>query len=281
MQGYLSICATPIGNLEDITLRVLRTLKEADYIAAEDTRQTIKLLNHFDIHTPMISYHKFNEEERSEQLIRMMQEGSHIALVSDAGTPGISDPGAVLVRKCYEAGVPVTSLPGASAVITALTLSGLMYSGFIFEGFLPQDKKELKETLDRFQNETRPVVFYEAPHRLKKTLAALLETLGDRRLILVKELTKKHEERVSGLISEHLRTLEEEPARGEHVLILEGIDQEQVKELKKARFEDLSLEEHMALYKDLPEKEAMKQVAKDLGISKREVYAKLKMNVAE
>ena len=149
MQGYLSICATPIGNLEDITLRVLRTLKEADYIAAEDTRQTIKLLNHFDIHTPMISYHKFNEEERSEQLIRMMQEGSHIALVSDAGTPGISDPGAVLVRKCYEAGVPVTSLPGASAVITALTLSGLMYSGFIFEGFLPQDKKELKETLDR------------------------------------------------------------------------------------------------------------------------------------
>ena len=281
MEGRLSVCATPIGNLEDITLRVLRTLKEADYIACEDTRQTIKLLNHFEISTPMISYHKFNEEERSAQLIRMMQEGSHIALVSDAGTPGISDPGAILIRRCYEAGVPVTSLPGASAVITALTLSGLDLRSFIFEGFLPTERKEADAVLARCANETRPVVFYEAPHRLKKTLTAMLEAFGDRRLVMVREITKKHEERIDGLLSDHLTRFEQAPPKGEFVLVLEGVSAQEQVEKEQQKWADLSIEEHMALYSSLPEKEAMKQVARDRGISKREVYAKLKMNVAE
>ena len=274
-EGRLSICATPIGNLEDITLRVLRTLKEADLIAAEDTRQTVKLLNHFEIETPMISYHKFNEQERTPQLIQMMQEGKHIALVSDAGTPGISDPGEVLIRACLDNKIPVTSLPGASAFVTALTLSGLSMRRFAFEGFLPTDKKEREAVLERLKTETRPVLFYEAPHHLKATLKVLLDAVGDRRIVTVRELTKKHEERREGRLSELLGYYEEDPPRGEFVLILEGTPEEEIEQKKREAFEGMTLREHMQLYSELSEKDAMKMVAKDLGISKREVYARL------
>ena len=275
MEGRLSVCATPIGNLEDITLRVLKTLKEADLIAAEDTRQTIKLLNHFEIQTPMISYHKFNEQERTPQLIRLMKEGRHIALVSDAGTPGISDPGEVLIRACLDEGVPVTSLPGASAFVTAMTLSGLPMRRFAFEGFLPTDKKEREKVAERLKNETRPVLFYEAPHHLVDTLEFFQRQLGDRHAVTVRELTKKHEERREGTLSELLRQYEEEPPRGEFVIILQGADEEMLKQQERKRFDGLSLTEHLRLYKDLPEKEAMKKVAKDRGISRRDVYAGL------
>ena len=276
MEGRLSICATPIGNLEDITLRVLRTLKEADLIAAEDTRQTIKLLNAYEIETPMISYHKFNEATRAPQLVEMMQEGKHIALVSDAGTPGISDPGETLIRLCYEAGVPVTSLPGPSAFVTAMTLSGLSMRHFIFEGFLPTDKKEQQALLDSLKEETRPVIFYEAPHHLQRTLELLGSAVGDRRVVTVRELTKKHEERRIGTIPELLAAYEEESPRGEFVIIVEGADPAVLKQEAEKRWEDLSIEEHMALYPDLPEKEAMKRVAKERGIRKQDVYAALK-----
>ena len=276
MEGRLSICATPIGNLEDITLRVLRTLKEADLIAAEDTRQTIKLLNAYEIETPMISYHKFNEATRGPQLVQMMQEGKHIALVSDAGTPGISDPGETLIRLCYEAGVPVTSLPGPSAFVTAMTLSGLAMRHFIFEGFLPADKKEQQALLASLKEETRPVIFYEAPHHLQRTLEVLGTAVGDRRVVTVRELTKKYEERKIGTIQELLKAYEEEPPRGEFVIIIEGADPEVLKQEAEKRWEDLSIEEHMALYPELPEKEAMKRVAKERGIRKQDVYAALK-----
>ncbi|MBR2264007.1 MAG: 16S rRNA (cytidine(1402)-2'-O)-methyltransferase [Firmicutes bacterium] len=276
MEGRLSICATPIGNLEDITLRVLRTLKEADLIAAEDTRQTIKLLNAYDIETPMISYHKFNEQTRGPQLVQMMQEGKHIALVSDAGTPGISDPGETLIRLCYEAGVPVTSLPGPSAFVTAMTLSGLHMRRFIFEGFLPTDKKELQALLDSLRTETRPVLFYEAPHHLTRTLETLRTAVGDRRVVTVRELTKKHEERCCGTIAELLAAYEKEPPRGEFVIIVDGADPEMLRQEEEKRWEDLSIEEHMALYPELPEKEAMKRVARERGIRKQDVYAALK-----
>lgn len=276
MEGKLSICATPIGNLEDITLRVLRTLKEADLIAAEDTRQTIKLLNAYDIETPMISYHKFNETTRAPQLIQMMQEGRHIALVSDAGTPGISDPGETLIRLCYEAGIPVTSLPGASAFVTAMTLSGLPMRHFIFEGFLPTDKKEQQALLASLAEETRPVLLYEAPHHLVRTLETLRGAVGDRRVVILRELTKKHEERRCGTVEELIQAYTEEPPRGEFVLIIEGADPEALRKEAEQRWEEMSIEEHMALYADLPEKEAMKRVAKDRGIRKQDVYAALK-----
>ncbi len=276
MEGHLSVCATPIGNLEDITLRVLNTLREADLIAAEDTRHTKKLLNHFEIETPLISYHQHNEKERAPQLIQMMLEGKHIALVSDAGTPAISDPGQVLVHECHKAGVRVTSLPGPCAFVTALSLSGMPSRRFIFEGFLPTAKKEQIELLENLKEETRTVMFYEAPHRLGKTLELMAQVLGERRLATVRELTKHYEEIREDLLSGHIAYYSEHEPKGEFVLILEGVSEDVLEEKKQQQWSEMTLEEHMALYKHLSEKDAMKQVAKDRGVSKRDIYAQLK-----
>lgn len=277
MQGKLYLCATPIGNLEDITFRVLRTLKEVDLIAAEDTRNSLKLLNHFDIHTPMTSYHEYNKIEKAEVLIRKMQEGVNVALITDAGTPGISDPGEDLVRMCYEAGIEVTSLPGPAACITALTLSGLGTRRFAFEAFLPSDKKERQAVLKELVNETRTIVLYEAPHRLVKTLKELLEAFGNRKMTLCRELTKKHETAFVSTIEDLLMYYETQEPKGECVLVIEGKSRAALVEEERARFEELSVEEHMEQYlsQGMEKKEAMKAVAKDRGVSKRDIYQAL------
>lgn len=277
MQGKLYLCATPIGNLEDITLRVLRTLKEVDLIAAEDTRNSIKLLNHFQIKTPMTSYHEYNKIEKAYQLVEKMQQGQNIALITDAGTPGISDPGEELVRICQEAGISITSLPGAAACITALTMSGLPTRRFAFEAFLPKDKKERTRILSSLEQETRTIILYEAPHHLKKTLEELLKALGDRKITLCRELTKKYETAFPTTISGAISYYEGQEPRGEFVLVIQGKDQQQLIREQQQSWETLSLEEHMQHYENqgIPRKEAMKQVAKDRGISKREVYGKL------
>ncbi len=277
MSGTLYLCATPIGNLEDMTLRVLRVLKEVDVIAAEDTRNSIKLLNHFDIHTPMTSYHEFNKIEKAHQLVEQLLQGKNIALITDAGTPGISDPGEELVKIAYEAGVKVTSLPGASAVVTALTLSGLSTRRFAFEAFLPKDKKLRKAVLEEMNRETRTIVMYEAPHHLKATLKELLAALGDRKITLCRELTKKFEEADRTRISEAIAYYEEHDPRGEYVLVIEGRDRKELEEEEQKAWEKMSLQEHMELYENqgIAHKEAMKLVAKDRGISKRDVYKQL------
>ena len=277
MQGKLYLCATPIGNLEDITFRVLRTLKEVDLIAAEDTRNSIKLLNHFDIHTPMTSYHEYNKIEKAEVLIRKMQEGCNVALITDAGTPGISDPGEDLVRMCYEAGIEVTSLPGPAACITALTLSGLSTRRFAFEAFLPSDKKERQAVLTELVDETRTIILYEAPHRLLKTLRELRDTLGNRKMTLCRELTKKHETAFASTIDDILKFYETQEPKGECVLVIEGRSRTELLAEERARFEELSIEEHMQQYLDqgMDKKEAMKAVAKDRGVSKRDIYQAL------
>lgn len=277
MAGKLYLCATPIGNLEDITLRVLRVLKEVDLIAAEDTRNSIKLLNHYEIKTPMTSYHEFNKIEKAYQLVEKLQEGMNIALITDAGTPGISDPGEELVKIAYEAGIEVTSLPGPAACITALTLSGLSTRRFAFEAFLPKDKKERKRILEELQKETRTIILYEAPHHLIKTLEELREALGNRRITLCRELTKKYEEGQRTTIDEVLEYYKDKEPRGEYVLVMEGKTKEEVEEERKKEWEPLSLEEHMQLYeqKGISHKEAMKLVAKDRGVSKRDIYQAL------
>lgn len=274
MPGKLYLCATPIGNLEDITFRVLRTLKEVDLIAAEDTRNSIKLLNHFEIKTPMTSYHEYNKIDKAYQLVEKLKAGQNIALITDAGTPGISDPGEDLVRICYESGIEVTSLPGACACVTALTLSGLPTRRFCFEAFLPREKKERAAVLDALKTETRTIILYEAPHHLKKTLAELLETLGDRKLTLCRELTKKHETVKVTTLSEAIAYYEENEPRGEYVLVLEGKSMEALAEEARQSFEAMSLEEHMTFYEEqgIPRKDAMKLVAKDRGVSKRDIY---------
>lgn len=274
MAGKLYLCATPIGNLEDITFRVLRTLKEVDLIAAEDTRNSIKLLNHFEIKTPMTSYHEYNKIDKAYQLVDKLREGKNIALITDAGTPGISDPGEELVKFCYEAGIEVTSLPGPAACITALTMSGLSTRRFCFEGFLPMDKKEREVVLERLKKETRTTIFYEAPHRLEKTLKVLFDAVGNRRLTICKELTKRHEKKWLTTLEEAIAWYGENDARGEYVLVLEGIDQRVLEEEKQASWESMSIEDHVALYesKGQTKKEAMKSVASDRGMTKREVY---------
>jgi len=275
MMGKLYLCATPIGNLEDITLRVLRTLKEVDLIAAEDTRNSIKLLNHFDIHTPMTSYHEYNKIEKAYYLVNKLKAGENIALITDAGTPGISDPGEDLVRICYEEGVEVTSLPGAAACITALTMSGKPTRRFAFEAFLPRDKKERAEILEELKTESRTIIIYEAPHHLVKTLGELKDTLGgDRRITVTKELTKKHETKLPFTLDEAIAYYTENDPKGEFVLVLEGVDKNVLKEEEQKKFEEMTLEEHMAIYENqgIARKEAMKLVAKDRGISKRDVY---------
>ena len=281
MAGKLYLCATPIGNLEDITFRVVRTLKEVDVIAAEDTRNSIKLLNHFEIKTSLTSYHEFNKYDKAKVLVSRMLGGENIALITDAGTPGISDPGEELVRQCYEAGVEVTSLPGAAACVTALTLSGLSTRRFAFEAFLPADKKEKAAILEELKSETRTIIIYEAPHRLKKTIAELLSVLGKRKLTAVKELTKLHENVFLTTFEEALDYYEENEPRGEFVLVIEGRKIEELKKEKEASFQEMDINEHMKLYLDkgMDKKEAMKAVAVDRGIPKREVYKMLLTHV--
>ena len=276
--GTLYLCATPIGNLEDITYRVLRTLKEVDLIAAEDTRNSIRLLNHFEIKTPMTSYHEYNKIDKAYQLVAKMREGKNIALITDAGTPGISDPGEDIVRICYEEGIPVTSLPGAAACITALTMSGLPTRRVAFEAFLPKDKKEHQAVLEELKTETRTIIIYEAPHHLVRTLQELSDTLGgDRRLTICRELTKRHEEKLQMTLTDSLSYYEVNEPRGEYVLIIAGRSREEMKKEEQAGWEALSLEEHMAHYESqgIDRKEAMKRVAKDRGVSKRDIYQAL------
>ena len=278
MAGKLYLCATPIGNLEDITYRVLRTLKEVDLIAAEDTRNSIKLLNHFEIKTPMTSYHEFNKIDKAYTLVDKLREGKNIALITDAGTPGISDPGEDLVRICYEEGIEVTSLPGPAACITALTMSGLATRRFAFEAFLPRDKKERVQILGQLANETRTMIIYEAPHRLVRTLEELQGVLGsDRRLTVCKELTKRYEQKMQTTFGDALRYYAENEPRGEYVLVIEGKSFEKIAEEEKKSWESMTLEEHMQVYESqgVDHKEAMKLVAKDRGISKRDVYQAL------
>lgn len=277
MAGTLYLCATPIGNLEDITFRVLRTLKEADLIAAEDTRNSIKLLNHFEIKVPMTSYHEFNKIEKAYYLLDKLREGKNIALITDAGTPGISDPGEELVKICCEEGIRVVSLPGAAACITALTASGLSSRRFAFEAFLPRDKKQRGVLLDELKGETRTIVLYEAPHHLLHTLEDLYQALGNRKISVCRELTKKHEEIIRSSIQDMLDFYREQEPRGEYVLVIEGKSYEDIENEKKEEWLQMDLEEHMRLYeeKGASHKEAMKKVAADRGISKREVYQML------
>ncbi len=281
MAGKLFLCATPIGNLEDITYRVLKTLEEVDLIAAEDTRHSIKLLNHFQIKTPMTSYHEYNKVDKARYLVEQMLSGVNVALITDAGTPGISDPGEELVRQCYEAGVEVTSLPGPAACITALTMSGLSTRRFCFEAFLPaekSDKKERLRILEELKGETRTIIVYEAPHHLTKTLKDLREALGgSRRITVCRELTKKYETAWQTTLDGAVSRYEEEEPKGEFVLVIEGKSLDEIREEKVRSWEEMSVEDHMALYEGqgMDRKEAMKQVAKDRGVSKREIYQML------
>ena len=280
MSGKLYLCATPIGNLEDITLRVLRILKEVDLIAAEDTRNSIKLLNHFDIKTPMTSYHEYNKIEKAYTLIEKMRSGLNVALITDAGTPGISDPGEELAAMCCDAGIEVTSLPGPSACLTALTLSGLPTRRFAFEAFLPSDKKERKSVLEELKDETRTIILYEAPHHLVGTLQELRETLGNRKMTLCRELTKKHETAFRSTIDDVLDFYRQEKPLGECVLVIEGKSRQAIQEENRASWEEISIETHMAMYENqgISRKESMKMVAKDRGVAKRDIYQYLLEN---
>ena len=277
MSGKLFLCATPIGNLEDVTFRVLRTLKEVDVIAAEDTRNSIKLLNHFEIKTPMTSYHEYNKIEKGHYLVELMQQGQQVALITDAGTPGISDPGEELVAMCHEAGIPVTSLPGPAACITALTISGLSTRRFAFEAFLPSDKKEKAAVLEELKDETRTTILYEAPHRLVRTLEELYQALGERRVTVCRELTKKHETAFLTTLSGALAYYQENDPKGECVIVMEGRSRKEMEEEKQQQWETMPLEEHMKIYEDqgMSRKEAMKAVAKDRGVSRRDIYQQL------
>ncbi len=277
MSGTLYLCATPIGNLQDMTERVLLTLKEVDLIAAEDTRNSIRLLNHFEIRTPMTSYHEYNKVEKAHYLVDQLLTGKNIALITDAGTPAISDPGEVLVAECQKAGVPVTSLPGCCACVTALTLSGLSTRRFCFEGFLPTDKKEKVFVLEELARETRTMILYEAPHHLKRTLSELLETLGERRITLCRELTKKFETIMPTTLEGAADYYEENEPKGEYVLVIEGKSRKEIEEEQQKSWESMSIEEHMAFYEKqgIDRKSAMKKVAADRGVGKREIYQAL------
>lgn len=274
MTGTLYLCATPIGNLEDMTFRVIRTLKEVDLIAAEDTRNSIKLLNHFEIQTPMTSYHEYNKYEKGRKLVEKLLEGQDIALITDAGTPGISDPGEELVKMCYESGISVTSLPGAAACITALTISGLSTRRFAFEAFLPSDKKEREQILKEMETETRTMIVYEAPHRLVKTLKLFLERLGNRKITVCRELTKRHETALAVTLEEAVAHYEANPPKGECVLVIEGKSREEAREEERKQWEEMTIEDHMEVYtkQGMEKKSAMKAVAKDRGVSKRDIY---------
>lgn len=274
MQGKLYLCATPIGNLSDITLRVLETLKSVDLIAAEDTRHSIKLLNHFEIKTPMTSYHEYNKIDKAEYLVERMKDGANVALITDAGTPGISDPGEELVKQCYEAGIELTSLPGAAACITALTLSGLATRRFCFEAFLPTDKKDKQWILDELKNETRTIIVYEAPHHLLRTLKELHGALGNRKITVCRELTKKFETAFRTTFEAAIAYYEANEPRGECVIVMEGRSIEAMKREEQDNWVQMTIEEHVEYYvsQGKDKKEAMKLVANDRGITKRDVY---------
>ena len=279
LPGKLFLVATPIGNLEDITLRALECLKSVDVIACEDTRHSRILLDHYGINARTVSYHEHNKYERADELVTQMIKGVNVAVITDAGTPGISDPGEELVKKAVEAGIEVTSLPGPSAVITALSMCGLSSRRFVFEGFLSMDnKKERRDALERMKGETRTIVIYEAPHRLKKTLEELKETLGDRRLCICRELTKKFEEVQRFSIDQAIEYYNTVEPRGEMVLVIEGMSEEEQLEANAAKWENISPQEHLQQYIDagLSEKDAIKAVAKDRGVSKRDIYGVIK-----
>ncbi|MCI6533691.1 MAG: 16S rRNA (cytidine(1402)-2'-O)-methyltransferase [Lachnospiraceae bacterium] len=277
MPGTLYLCATPIGNLEDMTFRCIRILKEVDLIAAEDTRNSIKLLNHFEIKMPMTSYHEYNKIEKGHKLVEHLLNGEDIALITDAGTPGISDPGEELVKMCQEAGIVVTAIPGAAACITALTISGLSTRRFAFEAFLPADKKERQAVLDELKEETRTIVLYEAPHRLVKTLQLLYDTIGNRKISICRELTKKHETVFAATMEEALAYYNNHEPKGECVMVIEGKSRDEIRAEEQAHWEEMTIEEHMEYYESqgIDRKEAMKRVAKDRGIGKRDVYKAL------
>ncbi|MEF9942355.1 MAG: 16S rRNA (cytidine(1402)-2'-O)-methyltransferase [Lachnospiraceae bacterium] len=277
MSGILYLCATPIGNLEDMTFRAVRILKEVDIIAAEDTRNSIKLLNHFEIHTPMTSYHEYNKIEKGRKLVEKLQEGLQVALITDAGTPGISDPGEELVKMCYEAGIEVTSIPGPAACIVALTLSGLSTRRFVFEAFLPSDKKEKQAILKELIDETRTIVLYEAPHRLVRTLKELRENLGNRNITVCRELTKRYETAFLTTTEDAIAYYEINEPRGECVIVIEGRSRQELQEEAKAQWLEMDIKEHLGRYmqQGMDRKEAMKKVAIDRGIRKREVYQAL------
>ena len=275
--GKLFLVATPIGNLSDLSPRAIETLKGADLIAAEDTRNSIRLLNHFDIKVPMTSYHEYNRIEKAEELISKMQSGADIALITDAGMPAISDPGEDLVRMAYDAGIEVTIVPGPCAAVSALALSGLPTGRFVFEGFLPNDKnkKELSERLENLKDETRTIIFYEAPHRLTRTLKLLAQNFGEgRKASAVRELTKVHEEVNRSTLGELLEKYEAEEPRGEFVIVVEGRSLKEIEEEKRSAWDDITIPEHVKRYmqEGLDKKEAMKKVAADRGIGKRDVY---------
>ena len=274
MAGTLYLCATPIGNLEDMTFRAVRVLKEADLIAAEDTRNSVKLLNHFDIRTPMTSYHEYNKYDKGRKLVEKLLEGKDVALITDAGTPGISDPGEELVSMCHEAGITVTAVPGAVACITALTISGLPTRRFAFEAFLPSDKKEREAVLDALEKEQRTFVLYEAPHRLVKTLKLLAERLGERRVSVCRELTKRHETVYRSTLPAAAAHYEATPPKGECVIVVQGLTRREAEEEERQRWMEMSIEDHMEHYlsQGIDKKEAMKRTAKDRGVQKREIY---------
>ncbi len=274
MDSRLCLVATPIGNMEDISMRALKTLKEVDFIAAEDTRHTKKLLNCYQIHKPLISYHEHNKYEKGQSIIKKIKEGKSVALVTDAGTPGISDPGEDLVQLCVENNIPVTSMPGPVAAIQALVLSGLSTRRFVFEGFLPIDKKKRNERIGVLLNETRTIILYEAPHRLKKTLKGLYEHLGNRRLTLARELTKKYEEMIYTTLEGAIHLYDQTQPRGEYVLVIEALSNEELERDRQKQWENVTIEEHVNLYlnKGADKKTAIKTAAKERGVSKREIY---------
>ncbi len=273
-KGTLYLVATPIGNLQDITLRAINTLKEVELIAAEDTRQTIKLLNHFEIKKPLVSYYEHNKIVKGNYLIGKLLEGQDIALVSDAGTPGISDPGEDLVKLCIENDIKVTMIPGPVAAVTGMVISGLPTGRFVFEGFLPMNKRTRQERLKQLKDETRTIIFYEAPHKLPYTLKDMYNAWGDRRIALARELTKRYEEVIRCSLFEAMERFQEEAPKGEFVVVIEGRDEQQLLDIEKDKYADISIEEHVERYiqNGLMKKEAIKKVAEDRGINKRDVY---------
>lgn len=271
MSGKLYLVATPIGNLEDITLRAIRILKQVDIVIAEDTRQTLKLLNHLQISKPLISYHRHNEEIKVDGLIEKLEQGNNIALVSDAGTPVISDPGEVIVKEALKSNIQVIPIPGACALINGLIASGIDSKEFCFLGFLSLNKKVRKEKLEEIRNENRTVILYEAPHKILNTLEDLQEILGERQVVLARELTKIYEEFIRGTISEILKKYQK--PRGEHIIIIEG-NKLKKEDIKKDLLKCISIQEHYKYYqeKGLQKNEIIKNIAKDRNVTKNDIY---------
>ncbi|WP_163192760.1 16S rRNA (cytidine(1402)-2'-O)-methyltransferase [Clostridium thermarum] len=274
-KGRLYMVPTPIGNLKDITLRALEVLKEVDLIAAEDTRQTLKLLNHFEIKKPLISYHQHNENQKGEDLIERLKAGESVAIVTDAGTPGISDPGSVIVKRCIEEGFDLEVLPGATAVTTALVYSGLDTTAFIFKGFIPRENKDRNNLVEDLKDRRETIIFYEAPHRLRETLSFLRESFGNRNIAICRELTKLHEQILRMTLDDAITHYKQNQPRGEYVLVLQGKSEEEIIKEERALWEELTIEEHILKYIDqgFNKKDAIKKVAKDRGLSKSQVYA--------